>query len=151
MISRDFLWRLISAGVFLGGGRGCDYPLRVQGKALMGTRQQSLRKLQGFSIYSEISYFWYTLIPFTTSDETNLTYSFSKILPKVEFKVNFSIQSSIFLAHEEPAYLQLTYHLSITFQLLITQDQIQFQKQNSSCCHRSDARSHLEYWVVLSA
>ena len=28
---------------------GCDDPISVQGKALVGTRQQSSRKFQGFS------------------------------------------------------------------------------------------------------
>ena len=35
---------------------------------------------------------------------------FSKILPKFKFEVNLSIQSYASLAHEEPAYLQISYH-----------------------------------------
>ena len=34
---------------------------------------------------------------------------FSKVLPKFEFKVNFSIESCASLTREDPAYLQIPY------------------------------------------
>ena len=36
-------------------------------------------------------------------------YFFSKVLPKFEFKVNFSIESCASLTREDPAYLQIPY------------------------------------------
>ena len=50
-------------------------------------------------------------IPSATSDETNSTYFFPKILPKFDFEVNFSVQSYASLSHEDPAYLQITYYI----------------------------------------
>ena len=35
---------------------------------------------------------------------------FSKILPKYEIEVNFSVQSHASLTCEDPVYLQITYH-----------------------------------------
>ena len=35
---------------------------------------------------------------------------FSKILPKFEFEVNFSVQLYASLTREDPAYFQITYH-----------------------------------------
>ena len=35
---------------------------------------------------------------------------FSKLLPKFQLKVNFSMQLYASLTHKDPAYLQITYH-----------------------------------------
>ena len=55
------------------GEGGCDTPLWVQGKALVGTRQQSSQKLQRFSTLKSL-----TVIPSTTYDDTHSTYFFQK-------------------------------------------------------------------------
>ena len=68
---------------------------------LMGPRQspvgdQVAKFLEAPRIYySSITYFWlkYTLY-----------------MPKFEFEVNFSVQLHTSLTHEDPAYLQITYH-----------------------------------------
>ena len=49
VIARDFLGREILAGDLGRKGGVCDAPLWVQGKALVGTRQQSSQKRQGVS------------------------------------------------------------------------------------------------------
>ena len=60
-------------------------------------------------LFSLKSLIFHENIPSTTCDETNSTF-FSKILPKFELEVNFSVKSYASLTCEDPAYLQITFH-----------------------------------------
>ena len=102
-VSRDFLGKPISAGDLRGKAEMSPYESR--GKPWWGPDSNAL----GSSKYLVIwNHFWLKHI-LHTCDETNSTYFFKKILLKFECEVNFSVQSSAFSTHENPAYLQITY------------------------------------------
>ena len=88
-VSWDFLERLISAGIDLGGGAVMCQPIDpVQNP--VGGQEWSFWKLQGFSTPKSLLI---KIIPSTTCDKTNPTYFFSKILPKFELEVTFLVYS----------------------------------------------------------
>ena len=53
--------------------------------------------------------FFIKIYPLQPVTKTNSTF-FSKILPKFELEVNFSVKSYASLTCEDPAYLQITFH-----------------------------------------
>ena len=95
----DFLGEIDFSRMFL----GCDAPYGwVQGWGIEGGEGggggggrapwmgKALRKLRGFSTLKSLTFDYN--IPSGACDETNLTSSFSKILPNFEFEVNFCVQ-----------------------------------------------------------